>query len=317
MCFDTSTGVLYVSGGRIVGTDMCSGLYAYHTVDKEWLCLVADQSANVPLQSALPRSGHVTLFHPRQHQLYVIGGQRQQQILSDMLTYDVKSGETSILADGKEKKVPVVDLTLRAALDLVKDQICVTGMKKQEQREVLALWLYDIPSAQWSRVTRCECDIPVDRFAHSFVCDSTQDCYYMFGGHQGNVAQASSNMMRLDDFWKMQLIRQSKPDVLRECQLLLRKQRYLELSSLSPVDAVVYLKTSVSAVVDHGDHQQSRQYRELTGSLFDSEVLLSGKESSTHFQKMRSELYDDLAARFPSDVSQPTDNLIDFIKLKH
>lgn len=64
MCFDTSTGVLYVSGGRIVGTDMCSGLYAYHTVDKEWLCLVADQSANVPLQSALPRSGHVTLFHP-------------------------------------------------------------------------------------------------------------------------------------------------------------------------------------------------------------------------------------------------------------
>lgn len=56
-----------------------------------------------------------------------------------------------------------------------------------------------------SRVTRCECDIPVDRFAHSFVCDSTQDCYYMFGGHQGNVAQASSNMMRLDDFWKMQV----------------------------------------------------------------------------------------------------------------
>lgn len=64
MCFDNVTGVLYVSGGRMVGVDRCSGLYAYHTVDKDWLCLVPDQSGDVSLEPVIPRSCHVTLFHP-------------------------------------------------------------------------------------------------------------------------------------------------------------------------------------------------------------------------------------------------------------
>lgn len=48
-------------------------------------------------------------------------------------------------------------------------------------------------------------DIPIPRYAHSFVCDSAHGCYYMFGGNPGTVAQTSTNMMRLDDFWKMQV----------------------------------------------------------------------------------------------------------------
>lgn len=50
-------------------------------------------------------------------------------------------------------------------------------------------------------------DVPIPRYAHSFVCDSVHKCYYMFGGNPGNIAQAKSspNMMRLDDFWKMQV----------------------------------------------------------------------------------------------------------------
>lgn len=64
MCYDSSSGVLYVLGGRIVSKDTCSGLYAYHTVDKHWLCLAPDQSGDDSVQPVLPRSGHVTLFHP-------------------------------------------------------------------------------------------------------------------------------------------------------------------------------------------------------------------------------------------------------------
>ena len=65
MCYDCSSGLLYVLGGRIALTDMCSGLYAFHTVDQRWLCLAPDQSPDsTPQPAFLPRSGHAMLFHP-------------------------------------------------------------------------------------------------------------------------------------------------------------------------------------------------------------------------------------------------------------
>ena len=105
------------------------------------------------------------------------------------------------------------------------------GLSKPEDREVRgsnSLWLYHIHSDQWcvlfsasdawyspivlcfrSRVIRDEkipsYNIPIPRYAHSFVFDATRSCYYMFGGNPGTTAQTSSNMMRLDDFWKMQV----------------------------------------------------------------------------------------------------------------
>lgn len=82
----------------MVSMDICSGLYAYHTVDKQWICLAPDQSGDVSVKPVFPRSGHVTVFHPvregqwlvcsfviyflqAMHQLFVIGGQRQQEVL--------------------------------------------------------------------------------------------------------------------------------------------------------------------------------------------------------------------------------------------
>ena len=49
-------------------------------------------------------------------------------------------------------------------------------------------------------------DFPIPRYAHSFVYNPACDCYYMFGGNSGTMTQTSTNMMRLDDFWKMQVL---------------------------------------------------------------------------------------------------------------
>ena len=72
-------------------------------------------------------------------------------------------------------------------------------------------------------------------------------------------------------------MRQSKDNFLKECQLSIRKQRYglnnycvlvviigictryTELSFSSPVDAVVYLQTSIASIVDHTNNTESRQ----------------------------------------------------------
>ena len=56
-----------------------------------------------PLTSSLitlSLSSH-TLLQVTQ-KLYVMGGQREKQPLSDMLTYDLQSDETAVLANGKD-----------------------------------------------------------------------------------------------------------------------------------------------------------------------------------------------------------------------
>ena len=63
MCFDSTSGLLYVLGGNIHSTDLCSGLYAYNAIDHHWLCLVPDQTHGPIQPPFLPRSGHVMLFH--------------------------------------------------------------------------------------------------------------------------------------------------------------------------------------------------------------------------------------------------------------
>lgn len=64
MCYDCASGLLYVVGGHITFTNVCSGLYAYHTVNKQWICLEPDQSHDPNVKAVLPRSGHVACFHP-------------------------------------------------------------------------------------------------------------------------------------------------------------------------------------------------------------------------------------------------------------
>lgn len=65
MCYDRSSELLYVLGGRIAGTELCSGLYAFHVTSHRWLCLAPDQSIDsAPQQAFLPRSGHAMVFHP-------------------------------------------------------------------------------------------------------------------------------------------------------------------------------------------------------------------------------------------------------------
>ena len=65
--------------------------------------------------------------------------------------------------------------------------------------------------------------------------------------------------------------------------------RYIELCASAPTEAVAYLKTSVAALVNHSDQDESQQvactnvhlafyslliqYRELTGALFGPDTI--------------------------------------------
>ena len=62
---DSEAGLVFVLGGKIVGTEMCSGLYVYSINKRQWHCVCPDQtSVALTNQITLPRSSHVMLIHP-------------------------------------------------------------------------------------------------------------------------------------------------------------------------------------------------------------------------------------------------------------
>ena len=46
--------------------------------------------------------------------------------------------------------------------------------------------------------------------------------FYLFGGNPGRKCNPK---MRLDDFWRLKLTRPTCSEILRQCKLLLRRQR--------------------------------------------------------------------------------------------
>lgn len=81
----------------------------------------------------------------------------------------------------------------------------------------------------------------------------------MFGGNPGRVKDPK---LRLDDFWSLRLIRPSIEELLKQCKLLLRKQRFEELASGDSLNALLYLQTSLSDLIDHTDVEQTNEVNE-------------------------------------------------------
>ncbi|KAE8266220.1 hypothetical protein A4X09_0g6123 [Tilletia walkeri] len=178
---------------------------------------------------------------------------------------------------------------------------------------------------------------PRPRWASQMVYDPLREAFYLFGGNpngaqvvqptsssnstsaSGQARGGNSNTAtttdggrvrsRLDDWWRLVLVRPSVEEVLRKTKFLVRKQRFLEMAAgtweqpmvtsapAAPMDlemsateggpggflgggggwagpraveALIYLQTQVSAVVDHADEAESHDFRRLMSKLLSS-----------------------------------------------
>lgn len=82
--------------------------------------------------------------------------------------------------------------------------------------------------------------------------------HYLFGGNPGRPKDPK---LRLNDFWRLRLMRPSQEDLLRQCKLLLRRQRFEELAVLDPLNGLVYLQTCLSELIDHSDPNQTKEVK--------------------------------------------------------
>jgi len=102
---------------------------------------------------------------------------------------------------------------------------------------------------------------PRPRYAHQLVYDETNRVHFMFGGSPGGK-QGKEDRLRLGDFWRLQLLRPNRKEVLRRCRILIRQCKFSELASQDSMHALRYLHTSLSSIVDHHNSQEEREVKQ-------------------------------------------------------
>ncbi|XP_013065236.2 muskelin-like isoform X1 [Biomphalaria glabrata] len=347
MVIDIEHQTIYVFGGRVLspsgtGTDdrspepVFSGLYSFHIPSNTWTLLKED----CPMLKS--RIGHSMLFHPVKRVLYIFAGQRSKEYLNDFLMYNVNTKTIHLISDGKKKDGCQAGFTQRATLDPDLNEIHVFSFasctlfqglsRDKDKRDNVknSFWVYDIHKDKWSCIYKNENSgqqywmkmqhvEPVPRFAHQLVYDHIRKIHYLFGGNPG---KDSLPRLRLDDFWSLKLSRPSTEFLLRRCRFLIRKYRFLEMSTQAPRQAMTYLQTELANVVDHNDPEETKEFQLLTSSLFPctsardhSDVNDAEDENSTPHFTQRTQLFDQLIEFFPESMTQPKKNLVDLVPL--
>ena len=222
MVMDSTGVILYVFGGRIVGTDSTqtpySGLYSYDTIKGRWSLLRSDwPQADGPAELK-SRIGHSMLYYEKSGEIYIFAGQRNKLFLADFYSYNTESNHLRQLSrDYSKQGGPDAGFTQRATIDPDLDEFYVfSGLIKEKSntQESLknSLWVYNIKKESWSKIDRGDStwndssasDEPCPRFAHQMVYHTRTKIQYLFGGNPGDDSQPNK---RLDDFWQLELIR--------------------------------------------------------------------------------------------------------------
>jgi hypothetical protein len=354
---------------------MYSGLYEYHIPSNTWTKR-RDDVGQVPTSGSgqatsgfrhelKSRSSHSMLFHKELRKLFIFGGQRKgSEYLNDFFSYNVDTDEMEMISTGTcpESAIPAVGHTQRATINQNRHEIHVmTGLnrdtdkseRKNDTKVTNSFWVYNILTDKWTCFYRNEnnssiywnkmqTEEPRPRYAHQLVYDEVNCVHFMFGGNPGGK-QGKEDKLRLGDFWRLQLIRPSRKDVLRRCKLMIRQCNFSELASNNQMQALKYLHTSLASIVDHKNPKEEREYQLLTSELFRSpsgaaNLMLSActkrasnkrsREGSPLHQQtnstitattddrtyqIRSGLFDKLAAHFPDELTHPRGSLIDLI----
>ncbi|KAG0701286.1 Muskelin N-terminus-domain-containing protein [Suillus ampliporus] len=147
-------------------------------------------------------------------------------------------------------------------------------------------------------------EVPLPRYAHQVVYDEKMKRVFMHGGNAGGVGAPAEEMKaeaegegsgdddrsdddrddderpkkvlmetRLDDFWTMKLLRAAPEEIIRRAKYQIRQQQFREMCEEQPaVKALRFLRTEVSAVVDHTNPEETCIFRALLGHLFSTPV---------------------------------------------
>ncbi|KAI0063548.1 hypothetical protein BV25DRAFT_1990545 [Artomyces pyxidatus] len=377
MVMDFDRRVMYVGGGRVndgaSDSIKYSGLYSYDVATAEWRLLQPRGNPSAAQPPLSRRFGHSMVFEPSDRMLFIFGGMEDgDRYLSDMYAYHIDSNTaTEVFSNFTASGGPDKTFTQRAVIDPTLREIYVfCGLTRTRPNPLPRLdganWVYryDAHPGAWTKmlsgesnnddVREQEIQQPRTRYAHQVVYDPRTRTVYLHGGNAGRLLESGGLdeklkgdeamiEQRLDDFWSMTLERPGPEETIRRAKFQIRCQQFREVCKEVPaVQALKFLQTEVSAVVDHTSSETDILRNLLShllakqtpadGSQSPPHVLAKGGSSQQHKDDVssgvsgernkvisqetfheRTSVFQGLLAFFPADAREPSSNLVDMI----
>jgi len=351
MVIEPKSQMIYVFGGRTqarnINEDSYSGLYSYSIGEDKWRLLRSDANQLENTVQLKSRIGHSMLLNPETNELYIFAGkrykdfsnERKKECLSDFYIYRID--DDCVIEVSRNYTMlggPDAGFTQRATMDIELGELyMLSGLLSERNSNIETvkniLWMYNIKKNKWTKIyqnvnfgseynNRISDKEPCTRFASQLVYDTKRKVHYLFGGNPGEI---NDPCLRLNDFWELKLERPNNEDILRSAKFHIRKQKYKEICNTGNyLQALKYLQNNVSEVVNHNDENESKEFRELTQFLFDSQKSpdsnkidnIQGKNDiPDNIYKERTELYEFLLKYFPTSMKEPLENLVDLVPM--
>ncbi|CAE6415260.1 unnamed protein product [Rhizoctonia solani] len=344
MIVDEENSLMYVFGGRMEhasdrdGGPAYSGMYSFNLVTETWTHIFHDPARHDgPTANPVniySRTGHGMVLYQPTNEIIIVGGRRS----NPRWVPDMYSFTHTTLATQRIPLDPSIIHSVsasRVCIDEKQGEIYILITQQSERDRSRAdpatFMTYHIDKKLWVRSEPWVgsfkpsangdvwdgLELPRPRSAHQVVYDSANKIFYMFGGNSGE-----DGIPRLNDLWSMRLVRPTVEDLLRKALLAVRKFRFkLMCDTVPPFEALTYLQTQVSEVVDNDDEDEAADLRGLLSYLLsrtsDGDTKMNDTDNtkmSERGRKERRELFDFLMQFVDPTEREPETELRDIVE---
>ncbi|KAI9475469.1 MAG: Muskelin N-terminus-domain-containing protein [Benjaminiella poitrasii] len=289
-------------------------------------------------QTIKSRAGHSMLLDIKSGHIYIFGGQRGKETLTDLYCYSIEDDKmTELTHDFSKEYGPDAGYTQRAAINTEGQEIYISSgflkntqgqsggnnKKQQQQQSVVTtncFWVYHIKHNRWEKVFESNSsqhgDEPEARYTHQMVYNRKSNALFIFGGNPGDTIKP---YRRLDDFWELKLAKPDSIQVVRRCLFLLRIQHLKELlkQHIDKEEALQYLRCHVTPTVDYENKEEVQEFKRVCTDLcvtLDDDAMLMADEDEVCFRD-RTAVFQALLVFFPDHMKEPKGTLVDAVKI--
>ncbi|QRW21268.1 Muskelin [Rhizoctonia solani] len=320
MIIDEENSLMYVFGGRMEhisdrdGMHMYSGMYSFNLVTETWTHIFHDPARNDgPSPNPIniySRTGHGMVLYPPTNEIFIVGGRRS----NPRWVPDMYSFTHTTLATQRIPLDPSIIHSVtasRVCIDEKAGEIYILITQHNERDRTRAdpatFMTYHIEKKLWVRSEPRigplrpspsgdvweSLELPRPRSAHQVVYDSANRVFYI----------------------------PTVSELLRKALLAVRKFRFkLMCDTVPPFEALTYLQTEVSEVVDSDEELEAANLRSLLSYLLsrtsdgDTTMNGDGAKANEATRKERRELFDFLMQFVDPAEREPETELRDIVE---